>query len=73
MVMQLLVLYVNGNRKVIKHVSDYGFNKDGGIFWFVKNGRKSFFNPEVITFFGSEFDFYDGDVDENMKRPPESL
>lgn len=57
MVFDLLILFNDGTFKIVEEVSAYGFMFEGSIFWFDKNGYRSFLPKENINYFGREFDW----------------
>lgn len=57
----LLIIFVVGEDKVIHGVTDYSYNKDSGLFVFVKNGYRSFVPVNNVKFFGRKFDWEEND------------
>lgn len=54
----LLIVYkCLGDKKVIEQVTSYGYNEATGMFWFEKNGFKSFTPKENVKYFGRKFDY----------------
>lgn len=53
----LLIIYSNKTRKVIHGVTDYGADKDSVLFYFIKNGYRSFIPVSQVRFFGRLFDY----------------
>ena len=53
----LLIIYSDKTRKVIHGVVNYGVNKDGILFYFDKNGERSFAPVSQVRFFGRLFDY----------------
>lgn len=53
----LLIIYRDGSRKSIPGVTDYFCDKNAGVFWFNKNGYKSFVPIDTVLYFGREFDY----------------
>lgn len=53
----LLIIYHNGNEKIIKHVNDYGVSDSDGCFYYEKNGFRSFIPVNRVLFFGRLFDY----------------
>lgn len=53
----LLIIYATGDRKVVKNISGYGHQQEGKIFYYVKNGYRSFVPIDGVVFFGREFDY----------------
>jgi len=57
----LLIMFNNPNmilkNKIIEGVSNYGLDADGRVFWYIKNGHKSYATVDCVKFFGREFDF----------------
>ena len=53
----LLIIFADGHEKIISGVERYGHYRENiNIFWFEKNGRKSFV---PVRYFGSAFDYAD--------------
>ena len=65
MELDLLILNLKGAPKVIR-VESYGYLEEGKMFYFVKNGYRSFIPASQVTFFGREFDWSHDDG-----NPPE--
>ena len=59
---ELLILYNNNEceRHQVKNVYGYGYISEGDLFWFEKNGHRSFVPRNNVKFFGRKFD-YDND------------
>lgn len=55
----LLIIYSDKTRKVIHSVEDYGADKDNVLFYFIKNGYRSFVPVSQVRFFGRLFDYGD--------------
>ena len=53
----LLIVYSDKTRKVIHGVTNYGVNKDSILFYFDKNGYRSFVTISQVRFFGRLFDY----------------
>ena len=53
----LLIIYHNGNEKIIKHVNKYGVLDSTGCFYYEKNGFRSFIPVNRVLFFGRLFDY----------------
>lgn len=53
----LLIIFTDGSEKVITDVNDWGFNTEGGNFYFIKNNYRAFLPKENIKFFGRRFDY----------------
>ena len=53
----LLIIYSDKTRKVIHGVANYGVDKDGILFYFDKNGYRSFVPISQVRFFGRLFDY----------------
>lgn len=53
----LLIIYSNKTRKVIHGVTNYGADKDSVLFYFIKNGYRSFIPVSQVRFFGRLFDY----------------
>lgn len=56
-VFDLLIIYVTGDRKVVKNVSSYGHQTEGKMFYYDKNSHRSFIPVDSVMFFGREFDY----------------
>lgn len=52
----LLIIFRDTSRKIIKNVSSYGCY-DGNLFYYTKNGYSSFMPVDAITFIGRNFDY----------------
>lgn len=52
-----LIIFEDGSRKVISGVENYGCLAESDIFWFDKNGRRSFLPVPQVRYFGSAFDY----------------
>ena len=50
------VQFIDGTELIIEDATDWGFNKDGGIYYISKNGYKIFINPTQVKYIGREFD-----------------
>lgn len=55
----LLIIYSDKTRKVIHGVENYGADKDSTLFYFIKNGYRSFIPVSQVRFFGRLFDYGD--------------
>ena len=56
----LLIIFADGHEKIISGVERYGHYRETiNIFWFEKNGRKSFVPVPQVRYFGSAFDYAD--------------
>ena len=55
----LLIIYSDKTRKVIHGVENYGEDKDSTLFYFIKNGYRSFIPVSQVRFFGRLFDYGD--------------
>ena len=53
----LLIIYSDKTRKVIHGVENYGADKDSTLFYFIKNGYRSFIPVSQVRFFGRLFDY----------------
>lgn len=53
----LLIIYHNGDKKIIKRVNDYGVSDSTGCFYYEKNGFRSFVPVNRVRFFGRLFDY----------------
>lgn len=62
----LLIIYSDKTRKVVCGVTNYGVNKDGILFYFDKNGYRSFATISQVQFFGRLFDYGDYDSEEEI-------
>lgn len=56
MVYDLLIIYRDGEEKVIHDVTDYGVN-NANQYYFIKNNYRSFVQADVVKFFGRAFDY----------------
>ena len=48
----LLIVYENGNIITVVGVEDYGHLTDSDMFYFIKDGCKSFVNTKNVLYFG---------------------
>ena len=56
----LLIIFADGREKIISGVKGYGHYRENiNVFWFEKNGRKSFVPISQVRYFGSAFDYAD--------------
>lgn len=55
----LLIIYSDKTIKVIHGVENYGTAKDSTLFYFIKNGYRSFIPVSQVRFFGRLFDYGD--------------
>lgn len=55
--MQLLIIFSDGFEKIVSGVELYGHQGDSDVFWFEKNGRRSFVPISQVRYFGSAFDY----------------
>ena len=62
----LLIIYSDKTRKVVCGVTNYGVTKDGTLFYFDKNGYRSFVTISQVRFFGRLFDYGDYDSEEEL-------
>ena len=53
----LLIIYHNGDKKIIKRVNDYGVSDLTGCFYYEKNGFCSFIPVNRVRVFGRLFDY----------------
>lgn len=53
----LLIIHRDGDRKIIKHVDDYGVFALARCFYYEKNGCRSFVPVSQVLFFGRLFDY----------------
>lgn len=54
----LLIIYHDELRKIIRSVSNYGITLDNpGCFYYEKNGYRSFVPVDKVRFFGRLFDY----------------
>lgn len=56
MIYDLLIIYRDGEEKVVHGVEDYGINSCNQ-YYFIKNYHRSFVPADVIKFFGRAFDY----------------
>jgi len=54
----LLIIYIDGTKHVVKGVSEYGLLDDNMAFYFAKNGFRNFVPTANIMFFGKGDDYY---------------
>lgn len=57
MTYELLIIYSDGQEKTINTVSEYGCKSEQNIFYYVKNGYRSFIPIAEVKFFGRKFDY----------------
>lgn len=58
MVSDLLILYRDGDKKIIHNVVNYGYRQTNQLqYFFEKNGYRSFIPADVVKFFGRLFDY----------------
>lgn len=58
MTFDLLIHFTNGMRKVVKGVSGYGIlDSNSEMFYYKKNGLRSFMPVHAVSFIGRESDF----------------
>ena len=55
-VFEIKVIFIDGTEKILSDVADFGYNKDTGVYYAVKNGYKVFFNPSQVMYIGRKFD-----------------
>ena len=56
----LLIIFADGHEKIISGVERYGHYRENiNIFWFEKNGRKSFVPVPQVLNFGIAVDYAD--------------
>lgn len=60
----LLIIYSDKTRKVVCGVTNYGVTKDSTLFYFDKNGYRSFVTISQVRFFGRMFDYDNCDKEE---------
>lgn len=60
----LLIIYSDRTRKVIHDIDTYGVNRDDTLFYYVKNGYRSFIPITQVRFFGRMFDYDNCDKEE---------
>lgn len=53
----LLIIFRDSSRKVIKNVEGYGFLFQGTTYYYSKNGYTSYIPADAITFIGRNFDY----------------
>ena len=56
MVYDLLIIYRDGEEKVVHSVTDYGVNT-ANQYYFIKNNHRSFVSADVVKYFGRAFDY----------------
>jgi hypothetical protein len=56
-VFNLLIRFKTGEDKVIAKVSNYGICNEKSVFYYEKNGYKSFIPVDSVIFIGREFDY----------------
>lgn len=49
----LLIIFIDRPQQVIHNVENYGFSKDAGTFYFIRNGIRCFVPKENVIYFGS--------------------
>lgn len=60
----LLIIYSDRTRKVIHNVDTYGVDRDNILFYYIKNGYRSFVPIAQVRFFGRMFDYDNCDKEE---------
>jgi len=50
----LMIVYADSSKIIIKGVDKYGYNEESGILFLEKNGVKSFVPSNHVLFFGLE-------------------
>lgn len=53
----LLIIYSDRTRKVIHNVDTYDVDRDNILFYYIKNGYRSFVPITQVRFFGRMFDY----------------
>lgn len=53
----LLIIYNNGDKKIVKRVNNYGVSDSSRCFYYEKNGYHSFVPVSQVQFFGRLFDY----------------
>lgn len=53
----LLIVYVDQTTKVIYGVTEHGTDEENVLFYFKKNGYRSFVPINQVRFFGRQFDY----------------
>lgn len=56
-VFELLIVFKDNTKKIIKDVENFGVLFNGETYWFEKHGYKSYCPKEGILFFGRAFDW----------------
>lgn len=56
MTTDIRIVFCDGENLVVSGVTEYGINKDCDVYYIVKNGFKSFFNKQIVKYFGRDFD-----------------
>lgn len=56
----LLIIFKTGSPEKIIKVSNYGICDNHAVFFYEKNGYRSFVPIESVIFFGREFDYGEG-------------
>lgn len=53
----LLIIYNNGDKKIVKRVNNYGVSDSSRCFYYEKNGYHLFVPVSQVQFFGRLFDY----------------
>lgn len=53
----LLIIFWDGARKIVKNVSNYGYNDLSSSFYYDKNKYRSFIPREMVMFLGRKSDY----------------
>lgn len=53
----LLIIYNDGEEKIVNNVTDYSIDIESSCFRYKKNGYESFVPIAGVRFFGREFDY----------------
>ena len=53
----LLIIFHDGIRKIIRRASGYGISDSAEYFYYIKNGYRSFVPLNQVRFFGRLFDY----------------
>ena len=58
MTFDLLIIYRDGDKKIIRNVVGYGYRQENQLqYYFEKNGHRSFVPADVVKFFGRLLDY----------------
>lgn len=53
----LLIIWRTGEEHTVLDVSEYGYDRETKVFYFCKNGIKSFIQPDAVSFVGNQFGY----------------